>query len=142
MSRKTTKPLPAMQGLTKEFYDWCKRRELRFQRCKPCGSWRHVPRQMCAECGSFEWEWAASRGCGTVFTWTVVERPMHAAFAADVPYAPVVVEMDEGVRVLSQLVDCSPDDLRIGMPVEVVFEDVTDEVTLPRFRRVKEGPRP
>jgi hypothetical protein len=67
---------------------------------------------------------------------------MHAAFAADVPYAPVVVEMDEGVRVLSQLVDCSPDDLRIGMPVEVVFEDVTDEVTLPRFRRVKEGPRP
>lgn len=128
------KPLPAMQGLAGEFYNFCKQHELRFQRCANCGTWRHVPREMCAACGAFEWEWARSSGRGTVYTWTVAVRPMHPAFQADVPYAPVVVEMEEGVRLLSTVVDCAPDDLAIGMPVEVVFDDVTAEVTLPRFK--------
>jgi hypothetical protein len=124
-----------MQGLTKEFYDFCKRHELHFQRCKACGSWRHVPREMCAECGSMEWEWAKSSGKGTVYTWTVAVRAMHPAFQAEVPYAPVVIEMDEGVRLLSTVLDVAPEDLRVGMPVEVVFQDVTDEIALPKFRR-------
>jgi len=128
-------PLPAMQGLTREFYDFCKQRELRFQRCKPCGAWRHVPREMCAECGSMEWEWAKSSGKGTVYTWTVAVRAMHPAFQTEVPYAPAVIEMEEGVRLLSTVLDCAPDDLEIGMPVEVAFQDVTEEVTLPKFRR-------
>lgn len=135
MSGEHTKPLPAMQGLSKEFYDWCKRGELRFQRCSRCGEWRHVPREMCAACGSFDWEWAKSTGRGTVFTWTVVERPMHPAFADALPYAPVVVEMTEGVRLLSRVVDCTPADLEIGMTVEVVFDAVTEDVSLPKFRR-------
>jgi uncharacterized OB-fold protein len=130
-----TKPLPAMMGLTKPFYDWCKQRELRFQRCTQCGTWRHVPREMCPECGSFEWEWAKSSGRGKVFTWTVAARAMHPAFLDDIPYAPVVIEMEEGVRLLSQVIDCQPDQLKIDMPVEVVFDDVTPEVTLPKFRR-------
>lgn len=129
------KPLPAMEGLAKEFYEYCRRRELRFQRCGDCGAWRHVPREMCAACGSWRWEWAPSSGRGTVFTWTVVARALHPAFQNDAPYAPVVIEMDEGVRLLSQVVDCAPNELAIGMPVEVVFEDVTAEVTLPKFRR-------
>lgn len=128
------KPLPAMQGLTAEFYDWCRRHELRFQRCTACRTWRHVPREMCARCGSFAWEWARSRGRGTVYTWTVAERPLHPGFAADCPYAPAIVEMDEGVRLLSTVVDCPPDRLKIGMRVEVGFDAVTAEVTLPRFR--------
>jgi len=90
---------------------------------------------MCAACGSWQWEWAASSGRGTVFTWTTVARALHPAFQGDTPYAAVVVEMDEGVRLLSQVTDCAPDQLRIGMPVEVVFEEVTPEVTLPKFRR-------
>lgn len=129
------KPLPLMQGLTKEFYEWCKKHELRFQRCSDCGAWRHVPREMCAECGSMRWEWAKSSGRGKVFTWTVVARAMHPAFMEDVPYAPVVVEMEEGVRLVSWVVDCPPEELEMGMPVEVVFDDVTPEVTLPKFRR-------
>ena len=132
---ENVKPLPQMQGLTKEFYDWCKQRQLRFQRCKPCNTWRHVPREMCASCGSFEWEWEKSCGRGRIFTWTVVERPMHPSFARGLPYAPVIVEMEEGVRLLSQVVDCSPDQLEIDACVEVVFEDATDEITLPKFRR-------
>ncbi len=126
-----------MQGLTKEFYDWCKQRELRFQRCKNCGAWRHVPREMCADCGSWAWEWAKSSGRGTVFTWTTVARALHPAFQQSTPYAPAVIEMEEGVRLLSEAVDCTPDQLQIGMPVEVVFDDVTPEITLPKFRRAR-----
>lgn len=129
-----SKPLPVLQGLSKEFYDWCKQHELRFQCCTGCGTWRHVPREMCAQCGSWKWEWAKSSGRGTVFTWTVAARPMHPAFQAEVPYASVVIEMDEGVRILSEVVDCPPDELEIDMPVEVVFDDVTPEHTLPKFR--------
>jgi uncharacterized OB-fold protein len=70
-----------------------------------------------------------------VFTWTVVARALHPTFQNDAPYAPVVIEMEEGVRLLSQVVGCAPSELAIGMPVEVVFEDVTAEVTLPKFRR-------
>ncbi len=129
------KPLPEMQGTSKEFYQWCRRGDLRFQRCTECQVWRHVPREMCAKCGSDEWKWVKSRGKGTVFTWTVAERPMHPAFVEDVPYAPVVIEMDEGVRIVSEVIDCDPGELEIGMRVEVAFAKVSDEVTLPKLRR-------
>ena len=131
------KPLPELEGHAGDFYGFCKQRELRFQRCTECRAWRHVPREMCADCGSTAWEWARSSGRGTVFTWTVVGRALHPAFREDTPYAPTVVEMDEGVRLLSQVVDCPPDGLEIGMSVEVVFDDVTEEVTLPKFRRAR-----
>lgn len=124
-----------MEGLTKQFYDWCARSELRFQRCGQCGAFRHVPRELCAECGSFDWQWERSSGRGTVFTYTVVARALHPAFAQAVPYAAVVVELEEGVRLLSNIVDCPPDELRIGMPVQVAFERQTDAITLPVFRR-------
>ncbi len=134
-SETYTKPLPALDGLTKEFYNWCRRGDLRFQRCSACQAWRHVPRPMCAACGSFEWTWQRSSGRGTVFSWTVAERPMHPAFQHDAPYAPVVIEMEEGVRLVSEMLDCSPDELEIGMPVELVLDHVTPEITLPKFKR-------
>ena len=130
------KPLPVLEGLSAEFYGWCKKGELRFQKCGDCGNWRHVPREMCPDCGSTEWDWQASSGKGTVFTWTVAARPLHPGFADAAPYAPVVVEMEEGVRVLTEIIDCPPSDLKIDMPVEVVFESVTDDVSLPKFKRV------
>jgi uncharacterized OB-fold protein len=126
-----------MAGLAGEFYGWCRKHELRFQRCTACGAWRHVPRELCAACGSWSWEWARSSGRGTVFTWTVAVRAMHPAFQEAVPYAAVVVEMEEGVRILSRVTDCAPDELAIGMPVTVAFDDVTPEVTLPTFRRAR-----
>ena len=133
----TDKPLPELQGNSKEFYEWCRRGDLRFQRCSDCQAWRHVPREMCAKCGSDEWKWVKSSGKGTVFTWTIAERAMHPAFVDAVPYAPVIIEMDEGVRLVSELIDCEPADLEVGMRVEVAFAKVSDEVTLPKFRRVK-----
>ncbi len=118
-------PLPRMEGLTAEFYGWCRRHELRFQRCSACGAWRHVPRLLCGECGSWQWAWERSSGRGRLFTWTVATRAVHPGFAPDVPYAAVVIEMEEGVRVVSNVIDCPPDELTVDMPMEVVFEDVT-----------------
>jgi uncharacterized OB-fold protein len=129
------KPLPALEGLSKEFYDFCKQGTLHFQRCQSCAAWRHVPREMCADCGSWDWSWEPSSGRGKVFSWTVVALPLHPAFQADAPYAPVIVEMEEGVRLLSRIVDVEPDALEIDMPVEVCFEAVTPDVSLPLFRR-------
>jgi uncharacterized OB-fold protein len=128
------KPLPLMEGMTAEFYAHCRNHELRFQRCKGCDRWRHVPRLCCSKCGSWEWEWARSSGRGRLFTWTVVVRPMHPAFGDDAPYAPAIIELEEGVRMVSWVVDCPPEQLAMGMPVEVIFEDVSEEVTLPKFR--------
>ncbi|MCB1696557.1 MAG: OB-fold domain-containing protein [Pseudomonadales bacterium] len=135
------KPLPALEGLTKEFYEFCRKEDLHFQQCASCGTFRHVPREMCAQCNSFEWEWKKSTGRGTIFTWVVVNRALHPAFhdpsPAAVPMAPVVVAMEEGVRLLGNMVDCPPEELKMDMPVKVVYEAVTDEVTLPRFSRIK-----
>ncbi len=135
-SAEYNKPLPVMVGMTKEFYENCARGELCFQCCSSCEKLRHVPTPRCANCGSWAWSWSPSTGRGRLSTWTVVRRPMHPDFAEDVPYAPAVIELDEGIRMVSWIVDCPPEELSAGMPVEVVFDDVTCEVTLPKFRRM------
>jgi len=129
-----SKPLPHMTQETREFWEGCKRHELLIQRCKDCGTYRHYPRPMCPNCGSWNVEWIKVSGEGKVYTYIVAHRPFHPAFFGDVPYAVVIVELEEGVRMVSNLVDCKPQDIYIGMPVEVAFDDVTEEVTLPRFR--------
>ena len=139
MAERTYKrSLPRLRDpMAAEFYGHCKKHELRFQRCTDCHAWRHVPRDLCAKCGSFNWQWAKSAGKGKVFSWTTAMQPMLPPFADAVPYSPVVIEMDEGVRLVSWLTDVANEDLRLDLPVEVVFEDVTPEVTLPKFKRAK-----
>ena len=137
-SSEYRRPLPRRQGYAREFYEFCRKHELRFQRCADCGTWRHIPRDMCANCGSFRAEWAKSSGRGKVFSWTTVMQPMLPQFA-DVPYSPVIIELEEGVRLLSFVVNVRPDELAIDMPVEVSFDDVTAEVTLPKFKRIAIG---
>ncbi len=131
--------LPPMRGMARDFYGYCKEHELRFQKCSNCGAWRHVPREMCPDCGSFDYEWAKSAGRGKVFSWSTTSQPMLPQFADAVPYAIVIVELDEGVRMATWVVDLPPDQLRIGHPVEVLFDDVTEEVTLPKFRLRKQA---
>ena len=135
-SKTQTVRLPILHGYTKEFYDWCRQQELRFQRCQQCGAWRHPPRPMCHNCHSLQWEWASTKGKGKVYCWTIVHQALDPAFAEAVPYAAVVVELDEGPRLATWVTGILPDDLQIGMPVELWFDDVSDEVTLPKFKRV------
>lgn len=128
------KPLPKLSGMTREFYGWLKKHELRFQRCSDCGRWRHVPRELCPECGSTGWEWGRSAGKGRIFTWSTTYRPLHPAFT-DTPFAQVVVEFEEGPRLMTAVTDVAPEDLEVDMPVEVVFDDVTSEITLAKVKR-------
>jgi len=91
---------------------------------------------MCRDCGSFDYEWAKSSGRGQVFSWATTGQPMLPQFADAVPYATAIVELEEGVRMATWVVDVRPDELSIGLPVEVVFDDVTSAVTLPKFPRL------
>ena len=127
------RPQPRREGLAGEYYDWIARGELRFQRCAACRAWRHLPRPICPACHGTDWSWEASGGRGRVHTWTVTHRSLHPAFTG-VPYAQVLVEMDEGPRVLSWVVDVAPDELEFGMPVTVGFLEV-EGTTLPVFER-------
>jgi uncharacterized OB-fold protein len=92
---------------------------------------------MCAACGSWDWAWTRSSGRGVVYSWTVVGRALHPAFQDDTPYAPVIVEMEEGVRLLTRIEGVEPGDLEFDMRVEVCFDAVTPDVSLPVFRRAK-----
>jgi uncharacterized OB-fold protein len=129
-------PVPRGGGAAAiEFYNFCHAHELRFQRCTQCATWRHIPRDMCAKCGSFDWEWARSSGKGKLFSWTTATQPMLPQFKDAIPYSPVVVELEEGVRIVTWLTDVKPEELALDLPLEVVFDDVTPTVTLPKFRR-------
>jgi uncharacterized OB-fold protein len=130
----TPKLVPQPEGLNAEFYAHCAAGELRFQRCTTCSTWRHPPRARCAACGSADWEWALASGRGTVYSWTITHRPIDPGFADEVPYAVLVVEMAEGPRVVGNLRDLAPSELKLGLPVEVVFEKVSDTVALTQFR--------
>lgn len=129
-------PLPAVTDDTRPFWDACRRRTLVVQRCTGCATLRHPPAPVCWRCRSFAHQWVAVSGQGTVFTHTVVHRAFLPALEGHVPYAVVLVGLDDapGVRILSNLVEAPPEAVRIGLPVEVVFEDVAPDVTVPRFR--------
>ena len=129
------RPVPEPDDrLVAEFWDHCAKGELRFQRCGACGTWRHLPRLLCARCGSPEWSWERSSGRGKIFSWTITHQPLVQNFPDPVPYAVVVVELEEGVRMVSGLSGLDPARLELDLPVEAVMEDVADGVKLPLFR--------
>ena len=126
------RPRPATD-LEQEFWDHCFRGELRFQRCDACASWRHPPRYRCARCGSTKWTWSEASGRGRVFSWCVTHRAPHPSLIDSVPYASVIVELEEGVRLVSVVRDVAPASLRLELPVRVAFETREEGVALPVF---------
>jgi uncharacterized OB-fold protein len=129
------RPLPQPDDdITAAFWEHCAKGELRFQRCSSCGTWRHLPRPRCASCGSREWSWQPSSGRGKIWSWTITHQPLLRNFPEQVPFASIVVELEEGVRMVSGLRGLAPSELRLDLPVEVVFEDVADGVQMPFFR--------
>ena len=132
-----SKPLPPFTEETRKFWEGCKAEKLLIQRCRQCGVYQFYPRTICHHCLSGEVEWVESTGRGTVHTFTFVNRPYFESFDPDVPYAIAVIELEEGVRMLSNIIDCAPGEVSIGAKVKVVFDHVTPEITLPKFRLVK-----
>jgi uncharacterized OB-fold protein len=126
-------PLPEITAESRPFWDGCRRHELLVQRCRACGTFQHYPRGICARCWGADLEWRPSAGRGAVYTFTVVHRSQAPGFKERLPYVLAYVELEEGVQVLTNLVGCAPGEVAIGMPVRVTFEDVTPEVSLPRF---------
>ncbi len=129
------RPLPDGERDLAPFFAAAKEHRLVVQRCGGCGALRFPPRELCSGCLSTEATWVPVSGRGEVFSYNVMHQVYHPAFAAEVPYAVVVVKLAEGPKMVSNVVDCPVDEIRIGMPVEVVFEPASAEITLPKFRR-------
>lgn len=136
MSTRPGFPLPVPSEDSAPFWEFLQQGELRLQRCADCATLAHPPRLMCPACGSFERDWWPVSGRGAVYSFVVTRQAVHPSFEGHTPYATVVVELAEGPRLTSNLIDVAVDDIEIGMPVEVVLVAVSDEVTLPLFRRV------
>jgi uncharacterized OB-fold protein len=126
--------LPRPTPETAPFWDGCRERELMIQRCSACGHHQFYPRIICTECMSDQLEWVQAAGRGTVTSFSVARRPVSEAYAPDVPYVIALIKLDEGPTMMSNVIDCDPERVRIGMPVEVIFEDWTEEITMPKFR--------
>jgi uncharacterized OB-fold protein len=123
-------PVPTADSAV--FWQRCKAGELAVPRCLQCGELNWFPRAMCRRCSSTNLEWVRLSGHGTLYSFSVVERPP----SADLPprYVLALVDLDEGVRLLTHVVDCDPGSVRIGMRVTVRFQSLSDEIALPVFR--------
>lgn len=132
--KKYLKPLPSIDEETRPWWEALQRHELYVQKCRDCGDLRYHPRAQCTNCLSPRTEWLRCSGRGKVYTFTATYQNPGAGFREALPYIMAWVELDEGVKMLTNLVECRPEEAKIGMPVEVVYEDVTPQVTLAKFR--------
>ena len=132
--KKYSKPLPHIDEESRPWWEAIQRHELYLQKCRDCGDVRYYPRALCTNCQSSKTEWVRSKGRGKVYTFTATYQNGTPGFRESLPYILAYVELDEGLKLLTNLVECRPEDVKIGMPVEVVFADVTPEVTLAMFR--------
>jgi len=121
---------------TGEYWDRIARSELSFQRCAVCKTFRQPPGPMCPSCSSLETEWHQVTGKGTVYSWEIVTLALNDALVDYVPFNIVLVEFPDapGVRLVTNCIDASKDELSIGMPVEVVYQKYS-KVTLPRVKK-------
>lgn len=115
------------------FWDSLREHGVKVQRCDDCGTYRYVPKEICWKCHSRAASWAPISGLGEVYTYTIVHRAPTPEFAADAPYAILHVTMDEGFRMIGTPQGIDLDAVRVGLPVQVAYDDVTPEWTLLRF---------
>src|SRR4051812_20387775 len=131
-TERPLRPRPTITNDNRFWFDAAREHRLVIQRCTSCGSLRHPPSPVCPQCSSFEWDTIEASGRGTVYSFIVNHHPQHPAF--DYPLPIAVVELEEGTRFITDLVDVDPADVTIGMEVELTFLDTDPELTLPVFR--------
>jgi hypothetical protein len=129
-------PLPRPDELTQFFWDGCRQHKLLIQRCTQCHHYLHPPRLVCRFCLSTQLEPDEVSGRGIVDTFTIPSQPYDPYYMKHMPYVLAVVELveEEHLKLVTNIVDCEPDDVQVGLPVEVVFREVAPDVTLPYFR--------
>lgn len=136
--RPQTGPVPhASSPLSMPFWEGCRSRQLRYQRCRACDLANFPPTEHCRQCLSDDIGWQQSGGRGEIYSWTVVHRPVTAEFTP--PYAPAIITLDEGYQMLTNVVGVPPGDLRVGLRVRVQFHTVAADVTLPYFTAETDG---
>lgn len=128
------KPLPSPTPISRPFWDAAKQHRLSLQQCQSCKGYIFYPRPICSHCGRADLKWTDVSGRATLYSFTVARRPTMRAFEPDVPYVIAIVDLEEGPRMTSNVVECPIEDVRIGMALQAVFEDVSDAITLVKFR--------
>lgn len=129
-------PLPLITEVSKVFYDGCKNEKLLYQKCADCDEVIFFPKILCPECMSRNLEWKQSGGRGKIFSYTVTYGYAPPEFVSETPYVLAIVKMDEGYKLMTNIVEDDFDKLSCDLPVEVIFDPVTPEITLPKFRLV------
>ena len=127
-------PKPVCSACARPFWDGARQGRLLIQKCGSCGQNIFYPRLSCPACFSEKLDWVEASGRGSIYSYTVVYNNAPSAFVADVPYVVAVIRLEEGVQMLSNIVECDHEKLACDMPVEVVFEELDEEFTLPKFR--------
>jgi uncharacterized OB-fold protein/acyl dehydratase len=130
-SSKPRRLRPPLGHDNKWWWDGIATGELRIQRCKQCKTLRHPPRPMCGACQSIEWDWAVSKGAGTVYSYVVMHYPPIPGY--DFPLPVALIDLDEGTRLVANVAGCKPSEVRIGMRVQARIEDADEEMKLPFF---------
>jgi uncharacterized OB-fold protein len=128
------KPLPVPTATSQPFWEGLARHQVRIQQCASCSAWVYYPRAFCPKCLSPELEWKQIAGTGTLYTFAIARRPTAPFWADEVPQRLAVVELDEGPRLTTTLCNVDDGDIRIGMRLKPVFDDIADKkVTLLRY---------
>lgn len=135
-----TKPLPAVTPEAKPFWDAAAQDQLVMQRCRDCRAWIWTPRPLCNECGSERLDWTPMSGKGTVYSFTVIRqvvgRGASKAFEPDIPYVVAWVDLEEGPRMITNIVGCPVEDVKLDMKLSVVFEKASETLRLPKFKPI------
>ena len=128
-----TRSLPSISAETQAYWDGCRERKLLIQRCRDCRKFQTYYRAFCCHCWSKSLEDVAVSGEGTVWASTVAYQNKTPGWEDHVPYVLAAVELKEGVKLMTNVINCDPESVRVGMPVKVTFVDATDEITIPYF---------
>jgi uncharacterized OB-fold protein len=131
------RPAPILTDDNRFFWDAARERRLVAQRCAACGRFRHPPRPMCPHCRSLDHDVIKLTGRGTVYSYAVLHHPQNPMF--DYPVLAALVDLDEGIRLVSDLVSVDPGAVRIGMPVEVRFAETAEDMAVPVFQPAQES---
>lgn len=132
------KPLPVINEDNAPYWEYCRNHELRMQKCTDCGHIRFPASIICPKCHSMEAEWTQLSGRGKVYSYVIYHMAYHPSYKDDIPYTVAIIQLNEGPRMESNITGCKGEDIQIDMPVEVYFDDVTDDISLPKFKPVTE----
>ena len=128
------KPLPVPTSDSEKYWEGCRKHELWIPKCLSCKRTFFYPSRYCPHCHASNHDWIKSEGKGTVYSYSIVCTSFYGPeWKEDLPYIVCVIELREGVRMLSNIINCKPDEVSIGAEVEGVFDDVTEEFSLPKF---------